>query len=412
MMSHSSGEHSTKAGHHQRKRGKRTRGRIFIAGDFCPSDRLLSLLLATPPQQALGDLAEYVGRADLALVNLECPLVTTGTRIAKTGPHLRGRPEIAALLRKLGFDVAGLANNHIRDFGGDGVITTLEECTRSGLRTVGAGRTIAEAAEPLVIDLDGFRIGLIAACEDEFSVANGQLPGGNRIDPLRLTDQIFGNRGRWDVLVVLLHAGREHYPYPTPRQRALCRWLVGLGASAVICQHSHCPGCYEQVGGSLIVYGQGNFLFDPQGTVPPTWFEGFAVSMDLAPGRIEGFELLPFRRLLPRNQDAISSFARSDAVLEEVIRRSGEIQKAGFVEQLWQNHCNAASSTYKLWLTGARWHDRLHFRLARLLRRRFMPFSKEAQRRYSLLLRCDTHREMLETILADTSDDVIEALRK
>ena len=34
-----------------------------------------------------------------------------------------------------------------------------------------------------------------------------------------------------------------------------------LGADVVLCQHSHCIGCYEQYEGAHILYGQGNFHF-------------------------------------------------------------------------------------------------------------------------------------------------------
>jgi hypothetical protein len=308
---------------------------------------------------------------------------------------------VAGLVRELGFDVAALANNHVRDFGDAAVIATLEGCAKSGLKTVGAGRSVLEAAEPLVVTVGEVRVGLIAACEEEFSAADVNRPGSNPIDPLRLVDQVCGNRDRWDVLVVLLHAGRELYPYPTPRQRTLCQWIVRLGASAVICQHSHCPGCYERVGTSVIVYGQGNFLFDPPNTKPSTWFEGFAVSLEFEEGQLADFELLPFRQPDFGSLEEGASFLRLDSVTEEVNRRSREIQQAGFVEMLWEEHCRSVASTYYLWLSGTRWHDRLRFQLARLLRREFRPFSKQARRRYSLLIRCDTHREILETILAE-----------
>jgi len=38
--------------------------------------------------------------------------------------------------------------------------------------------------------------------------------------------------------------------------------MISSGADLVICQHSHCIGSYEKYGNGIIVYGQGNFLFD------------------------------------------------------------------------------------------------------------------------------------------------------
>jgi hypothetical protein len=122
--------------------------------------------------------------------------------------------------------------------------------------------------------------------------------------------------------------------------------------------------------------------------------------------------LLPFRQPFSSGSENVDSCQSSEPVLEQVNRRSNEIQGEGFVEQQWRDHCSDVSSTYYLWLAGSRWHDRFLFRLSRLLRRQFRPFSNEVQRRYSLLLRCDTHREVLETILGESGDKNIEVTRR
>jgi hypothetical protein len=46
---------------------RRARARVVVAGDFCPSDRVVDLLLAAPKREILGDLAQHLGRADLSI---------------------------------------------------------------------------------------------------------------------------------------------------------------------------------------------------------------------------------------------------------------------------------------------------------------------------------------------------------
>ncbi len=56
--------------------------------------------------------------------------------------------------------------------------------------------------------------------------------------------------------------------------------MVECGADAVICQHSHCIGCYEQYEGGHIVYGQGNLHFvKPNGD--KGWYTGLLIEMDI-----------------------------------------------------------------------------------------------------------------------------------
>ena len=96
----------------------------------------------------------------------------------------------AESIRRTGFDVVILANNHLRDHGEAGVLSTLEACSNAGIRTVGAGRTLDEAERPLVIDGKGLRVGVIAGCENEYSAATTLRAGANPIDPIRLQQQI------------------------------------------------------------------------------------------------------------------------------------------------------------------------------------------------------------------------------
>ena len=78
-----------------------------------------------------------------------------------------------------------------------------------------------------------------------------------------------------------MHGGNEGYPYPSPRLMDTCRFLVEQGANAVICQHSHCVGCYEEYRGGHIVYGQGNLIFDAS-IPPPGWNEGVLVRLHIS----------------------------------------------------------------------------------------------------------------------------------
>lgn len=108
----------------------------------------------------------------------------------------------------------------------------------------------------------GFKIGIYACAEHEFTIATEDKPGANPFEPLDSLDHISYLKTKSDYTIILYHGGKEHYRYPSPYLRKVCKRMVEKGADLVIAQHSHCIGCYEEYNGATIVYGQGNFIFD------------------------------------------------------------------------------------------------------------------------------------------------------
>ena len=154
-----------------------------------------------------------------------------------------------------------MGNNHFFDFGKVGANDTLEALQSEGLLSVGYGRNTEDAARPLVIEKDGERICLIAVCEHEYSYALEGRVGCNGFDPFETPLAIREAKKNCDRVVVLYHGGKELCQYPSPRLRAACRAMAKSGADLILCQHSHCIGCYESFEGAHILYGQGNFNF-------------------------------------------------------------------------------------------------------------------------------------------------------
>ena len=75
-------------------------------------------------------------------------------------------------------------------------------------------------------------------------------------------DHIQNLKDQCDYVIVLYHGGKEHYRYPSPYLQRVARKMVEKGADLVVCQHSHCIGCYEKYKDSMIIYDQGNFIFE------------------------------------------------------------------------------------------------------------------------------------------------------
>jgi len=100
--------------------------RILIVGDFAPINRVAAMIKRRAYCGIFNDILPIVKSADIAVANLELPLVNEGIPAKKTGPHMRAIPESIRALKYAGFNLLTLANNHIMDYGAGGLISTLE----------------------------------------------------------------------------------------------------------------------------------------------------------------------------------------------------------------------------------------------------------------------------------------------
>jgi len=76
--------------------------------------------------------------------------------------------------------IANLANNHITDYGEQGVADTLTFCNEQGLATVGAGMNLHEAAKTLFIDTPEGKIAVVNFAENEWVAATPTSPDSIR----------------------------------------------------------------------------------------------------------------------------------------------------------------------------------------------------------------------------------------
>ena len=89
---------------------------------------------------------------------------SSDARAADAGPgdSFHAPPDVRRDLRDAGFDALGLANNHTGDFGDAGPGARRSSCCATGgLATFGAGRDLAEAREPVVLERHGMRFGFL-----------------------------------------------------------------------------------------------------------------------------------------------------------------------------------------------------------------------------------------------------------
>jgi len=229
--------------------------KIVIGGDVCPTERDQALFKEGNADGIFHDLLEEFTTADLAIVNLEFPLIEEPSPIRKTGPVLAAPSECVKGLVSTHIKCVGLANNHIRDHGAKGVDNTLRVCSRAGLLTFGAGHNLEEAGRLQVVKVGNVRIGLLAIAEQEWSIATNDRPGANPVNAIHVVRSLQKFRGSYDFLIVLFHSGIEHYPFPTPGQMEMSRFIIEQGARIVLAAGR--VKCLDQPEGADVERGLG-----------------------------------------------------------------------------------------------------------------------------------------------------------
>ena len=103
---------------------------ILITGDFCPHKRIEKEFLKGNYESIYNGFQKVANGCDLVITNLECPLTLSNNPIKKTGPNLKANPECIEGIKFGGFNVVTLANNHIMDYGKQGLSETISLCKK------------------------------------------------------------------------------------------------------------------------------------------------------------------------------------------------------------------------------------------------------------------------------------------
>ena len=378
--------------------------RILIGSDLCPTQQDQSFFRSGDIRELFGDSIPYFQRADLRIANLECPLVEKPHPILKTGPNMSCHPDCLQGMKEIGIDLLCLANNHMMDHGAAGLNCTLRNCERLGVATVGAGPNLSAAKRPFIRTINGIRLGVLAMAEHEWGIATESSPGVNPLDPIEYTRFVKRERSALDVLIVVLHAGNEHYPYPSPRLSDIAHFLIEGGAHVVVVQHTHCPGCIESYLDGTIVYGQGNLIFH-RTAKNPDWYKGFLLEIKARADGSTRTQCIPYTQSWGHCGVRRMEGKEEEEFLEEIHSRSLQIGDPHFLMEKWKVFCEQRETGYLNELLG---YKRIRARLNKYFGLAKRYSSKKRMAILCNIIRCESHREavvaILENILSQKRD--------
>ena len=252
---------------------------ILIGGDFAPINQAENIAIGSP-ENIWGNTLQLFQQASLSIINLETPLTDSFETINKTGPALKADKRIVNTLKAAKIDLVTLANNHILDFGEQGLTDTINVCENNEIDTVGAGVNLKESQKVYYKKVQETTIAVVNFAENEFNSATDNSAGSNPMDLIDNIKQIRTAKNNADFVIVIVHGGHEYHKYPSPRMQKQYRFYAEEGANVVIGHHTHCVSGYEIHNDVPIFYSLGN-LFFPWDNKPNFWYEGYFLSLVL-----------------------------------------------------------------------------------------------------------------------------------
>ncbi len=368
--------------------------RIALVGDICCNF-----------EKELAIAPTIFSQDDLILGNLEFPLTYSGNKANKAGPSIKGDVKdfekfLNAIKNHKLF--LSLANNHIMDYGADGLNDSIVALEKNKIEFDGISKN--NNFDYKIIELNGKKIAVICFCEKQFGISQNERSGVNFADS-SVYKKIKLAKENSDLVILSIHASQEMNLWPYPELQKQFRSYIDAGANIIHGHHSHVPQGYEKYENGFIFYGLGNFLVNPK-----NWLEykntlwSWKVSVDLRPDNsfdceVMALELSSQENILHLKKKPENEIAEYRNDCNAPLHNEKQLQK------IWQDYClRFFEGYYKQRLFGKNlnklaFHKRFELAIKLMIAR--LRYEKRIGDLAVLyhFFSCDSHKNLLETVL-------------
>ncbi len=241
------------------------------------------------------DLLDEMRAADVLMINNEFPFSDRGTPAAGKTYTFRAQPDSVNILKEMGVDIAGVANNHAFDWGMDAFLDTMDVLDDANIPYVGGGHDISEAARPIYLYAADMKIAIVAATQIErmgnpHSIsATEDAAGMLRCWPSadKLVEVLKEAKANSDYVILFIHWGTEREVDPDWCQNQQAPELTQSGADLIIGAHPHILQPISVMNDVPIVYSTGNFWFNSK------TLDSCMVEVKLADKKLKSLRFVP-----------------------------------------------------------------------------------------------------------------------
>lgn len=258
--------------------------------------------------------------ADISVVNNEFVYEDGETPLAGKTYTFGAATENVKLLKIFSADLVTLANNHVYDYGEEGLISTLDTLDGAEIPYVGAGRNLEEASAIKYFVVKGRKIAFVSATEIEkfakyTKEATENSPGVIKtIDTSLFCSVIAEAKANADYVVACVHWGIEGKNDFEAEQRRMAEDYVKAGADVVIGGHPHRLQGVEFIEDTPVAYSLGNF-----------WFSTGTIYTTIAQIRIDGSGELSLYMIPCIQQNLTTSILTEEAEIDDFYKYVADV---------------------------------------------------------------------------------------
>ncbi len=231
--------------------------RLLFGGDLMFDRNIRLRMQEFGVRHPLAQLTEFFSRYDAVIANLEGPVTDNLSRSVGSQPGSTNnffftfQPEIVPMLKENNLTVLNLGNNHITNFGTDGIVQTKRYLSEAGIAYFGNTGQEKLANERVLFKRFG---------EHTIAFVNLNQFTAQGFETA-VADTVYASQSA-DIVIVMPHWGEEYTPEPNRVIREQAHQLVDAGADAIVGGHPHVIQSWEDYMGKRIYYSLGNFVFD------------------------------------------------------------------------------------------------------------------------------------------------------
>jgi len=187
-------------------------------------------------------IGSFLKSANLVFVNLEAPFFTPCPK-KYSGMVFCTDPKMVQGLVDAGVDVVTLENNHILNYGQEGLRQTKVVLSQNQINWVGFGEMTIKTINGTKFGFLGFDFLSKKPTEKDYEI-------------------IKKGKSLVDVLIVGIHWGGEYQAKAGSYQREIAKKVVAAGADVIAGHHPHWVQDVEYILGKPVFYSLGNLVFD------------------------------------------------------------------------------------------------------------------------------------------------------
>ena len=243
---------------------------LTLVGDFLFEEPFYnSVRLGDDPSNYFAKVKDYFLDDDVSIGNMEVVIGNANLEVSGTGFNFCAPEYIGDLVSSLSLEVLGTINNHTYDRGLEGIKSTLDYFkNNTNILTVG---TTLDDNYYVIKEVNGLKLGFLAygygtnqkvPSDERGYVSLFKDPDTKEILYEKMEREVNELKKKSDVIIVLMHWGREFTYEENEEQKTLAEFLNSLGVHLIVGSHSHSIEPIKWIKGenkTLVFYSLGNF---------------------------------------------------------------------------------------------------------------------------------------------------------